>query len=145
MGLHRDVIQAMRCCRGLDRLLYVSCNPNSLADNLYGLCMPSKKSRRGPCFVPREVIGADFFPGTRHVETICLLERSTLFEDYFWLNKMRVFLLIITLLLRSYCCQEISNRLIRVLLRDDSSAQYFPSSSSASCSLLSNSVYLCKP
>lgn len=53
MGLHRDVIQAIRCCRGLDRVLYVSCNPNSLADNLYGLCMPAKKSRQGPCFVPR--------------------------------------------------------------------------------------------
>ncbi len=83
MGLHRDVLTAIRTCRGLDRLVYVSCNASSMADNLFNLCMPAKKGRRGPAFVPRSFIGADFFPATRHVETIGLLERSTLFEEYF--------------------------------------------------------------
>lgn len=26
-GLHRDVLKALRTCKGLDRLVYVSCNP----------------------------------------------------------------------------------------------------------------------
>jgi tRNA (uracil-5-)-methyltransferase len=26
-GLHRDVLKALRVCKGLDRLVYVSCNP----------------------------------------------------------------------------------------------------------------------
>ena len=26
-GLHRDVLRAIRCCKGLNRLVYVSCNP----------------------------------------------------------------------------------------------------------------------
>ena len=25
-GLHRDVLRALRCCKGLNRLVYVSCN-----------------------------------------------------------------------------------------------------------------------
>ena len=25
-GLHRDVLKALRTCKGLDRLIYVSCN-----------------------------------------------------------------------------------------------------------------------
>ena len=28
-GLHRDVLKALRTCKGLDRLVYVSCNPQS--------------------------------------------------------------------------------------------------------------------
>ena len=26
-GLHREVLKALRTCKGLDRLVYVSCNP----------------------------------------------------------------------------------------------------------------------
>jgi tRNA (uracil-5-)-methyltransferase len=28
-GLHKDVLRALRTCKGLDRLVYVSCNPQS--------------------------------------------------------------------------------------------------------------------
>ncbi len=28
-GLHKDVLRALRTCKGLDRLVYVSCNPSS--------------------------------------------------------------------------------------------------------------------
>lgn len=34
-GLHPDVVKAMRTCKGLDKIVYVSCNAVTMADNLF--------------------------------------------------------------------------------------------------------------
>ena len=54
-GLHKDVLRALRTTRGLNTLVYVSCNPVSLFSNLVELCGPESKRRRGPGFVPLKI------------------------------------------------------------------------------------------
>jgi tRNA (uracil-5-)-methyltransferase len=75
-GLHGDVLKALRTCKGLDRLIYVSCNAVSQMRDLKWLCYESKSKRKGPCFKPVNAVGADLFPHTNHIESIVLLERS---------------------------------------------------------------------
>ena len=61
-----------------------------MVENLYNLCIPSSKKIKGPGFIPQRAFGADFFPGTKHIETIVFLKRETLFEDYFWANYLLI-------------------------------------------------------
>ena len=75
-GLHRDVLKCLRTCKGLDRLVYVSCNAQSQVRDLAYLCYGVKSKRRGPPFKPVKAVGADLFPHTSHIESIVLLERS---------------------------------------------------------------------
>ena len=75
-GLHRDVVQALRTCKGLDHLIYVACNPNAVIENLNALCLPTgKSSRQGPPFEPVKVYGVDLFPQTKHFEAVFYLRR----------------------------------------------------------------------
>lgn len=53
---------------GVDRLVYISCKPTSLARDLVML------QERG--YRVEKVCAVDMFPGTTHVETVCLLQRS---------------------------------------------------------------------
>ena len=75
-GLHSTVLKSMRTCKGLDKIIYVSCNAVSMADNLFYLTMPESNKRRAPGFKPVSFYGADLFPDTEHVECLCLLERD---------------------------------------------------------------------
>ena len=74
-GLHKDVLKALRTCKGLDRLVYVSCNPASQMKDMQALCYETSKKRRAPAFKPISCIGADLFPHTNHIESIVLFER----------------------------------------------------------------------
>lgn len=53
------------------RLVYVSCNPDSLARDLRRLTIAAPDLRIA------EVVPVDLFPQTRHVETVVLLQRGT--------------------------------------------------------------------
>ena len=75
-GLHRDVLKCLRTCKGLDRLIYVSCNAQSQMRDMQYLCYEVKSKRKGPPFKPVKAVGADLFPHTNHIESIVLLERS---------------------------------------------------------------------
>ena len=102
-GLHKNVLRALLAAKSLRRLVLVSCNPASLADNLVDLCRPAwsrpgggggkRGGKRGgggggnssqEVEVPadaapfRPVIAAamDLFPHTPHVEAVVLLERD---------------------------------------------------------------------
>ena len=75
-GLHRDVLKCLRTCKGLDRLVYVSCNAQSQVRDLAHLCYDVKSKRKGPPFKVVKAVGADLFPHTNHIESIVLLERS---------------------------------------------------------------------
>ena len=76
-GLHRDVLKALRTCKGLNRLVYVSCNAVSQMKDMQFLCYATeKKKRSAPPFKPIKCIGADLFPHTSHVESIIFFERE---------------------------------------------------------------------
>lgn len=74
-GLHGSVVKKLRTCKGLDKLVYVSCNPQGMVDNLLELCLPANKKRKGPAFSPIKCFGVDLFPLTEHFECVMVLER----------------------------------------------------------------------
>ncbi|XP_073150910.1 zinc finger CCCH domain-containing protein 24 [Henckelia pumila] len=102
-GLHPTVIKVLRTQSRLKRLVYISCNPESLVANAIELCTPSNdKAEKGnnqknwqwrhmsaaglarhrsksmpysEPFKPIKAIGVDLFPHTPHCELVMLLER----------------------------------------------------------------------
>jgi len=84
-GLHKHVLSAILMCPQIKRLVYVSCNPDTLADNGADLCTPyaarSQKSTRlkraayYKHFQPVEALAVDLFPHTKHCEAIMCFER----------------------------------------------------------------------
>lgn len=101
-GLHPVVIRALRTHPGLRRLVYISCNPDTLVANAIELCTPSTgkvekaKGKRGGYrhmgnagharqraksmpvsepFCPIKAMAVDLFPHTPHCEMVMLLER----------------------------------------------------------------------
>ena len=76
-GLHRDVLRALRTCKGLDKLVYVSCNAETQMRDLAYLCYAQDKKRPAPPFMPIKCVGADLFPMTAHCESIVFLERAS--------------------------------------------------------------------
>ncbi|KAJ9698146.1 hypothetical protein PVL29_007300 [Vitis rotundifolia] len=101
-GLHPIVIKALRTHACLRRLVYISCNPESLVANAIELCTPSadktekgNKNNRGwrnmssaglarhraksmpnsEPFQPVKAMAVDLFPHTPHCEMVMLLER----------------------------------------------------------------------
>ncbi|XP_051134439.1 zinc finger CCCH domain-containing protein 24 isoform X2 [Andrographis paniculata] len=104
VGLHPTVIKVLRTQTRLRRLVYISCNPESLVANAIELCTPSlvekgekgnNKNNRGwksmssaglarqrvksmpvsEPFVPIKAMAVDLFPHTLHCELVMLLER----------------------------------------------------------------------
>lgn len=59
---------------GVDRMVYVSCKPTSLARDLEVFMANGYR--------PKRLCMVDMFPGTVHVETCCLLERLRNAKDY---------------------------------------------------------------
>ncbi|XP_047315236.1 zinc finger CCCH domain-containing protein 24 [Impatiens glandulifera] len=101
-GLHPTVIKVLRTHSQLKRLVYISCNPESLVANAIELCTPSSemndksnKDNRGwrkmssaglarhrtksmpnsEPFQPVKATAVDLFPHTPHCELVMLLER----------------------------------------------------------------------
>ncbi|XP_057782659.1 zinc finger CCCH domain-containing protein 24 [Salvia miltiorrhiza] len=103
VGLHPIVIKVLRTQSRLRRLVYISCNPESLVANAIELCTPSpdksekgnNKNNRGwrnmsaaglarhraksmpdsEPFKPVKAMAVDLFPHTPHCELVMLLER----------------------------------------------------------------------
>lgn len=75
-GLHIDVLRALRGCRPLTRIVYVSCNPSgTLIDDAAKLCGPNTKSMKGDAFYPVHATPVDLFPSTSHCEMVVVFER----------------------------------------------------------------------
>ena len=66
VGCHQNVSDALRDC-GAERIVYVSCEPATLARDL---------ARFGPQFRLRRLVLLDALPQTHHVELVVLLERD---------------------------------------------------------------------
>ncbi|KAL0927315.1 hypothetical protein M5K25_001477 [Dendrobium thyrsiflorum] len=101
VGLHPTVIKALRTHPRIRRLVYISCNPETLVANAIELCTPTTdklekgKGNRGwrnmsnaglaryrvksmptsEAFEPVRAMGVDLFPHTPHCEMVMLLER----------------------------------------------------------------------
>lgn len=101
-GLHPTVIKLLRTNSRLRRLVYISCNPESLVANAIELCTPSPVETKGnnrnnrlwrkmssatlarhrtksmpssEPFQPVKAMAVDLFPHTPHCELVMLLER----------------------------------------------------------------------
>ncbi|KAI8464892.1 MAG: S-adenosyl-L-methionine-dependent methyltransferase [Monoraphidium minutum] len=77
-GLHRVVLKALLGCSRLNRLVYIACNPDSLARDAGVLCAPQRREGCGgslPPFRPVKAMAFDLFPHTPHVESVLFLER----------------------------------------------------------------------
>jgi len=76
-GLHKNVLHALRAETRLRRLVYVSCNPESMALNCADLCTPQgpRGDSGGAPFRPVKAMAVDLFPHTPHCEAVLLLER----------------------------------------------------------------------
>ncbi|KMT02077.1 hypothetical protein BVRB_9g208060 [Beta vulgaris subsp. vulgaris] len=100
-GLHPVVLKALRTHPRLRRLVYISCNPETLVANAIELCTPlsetTEKGRKGQGwrnmsnaglarhrlksmpksepFQPVKAMAVDLFPHTPHCELVMLLER----------------------------------------------------------------------
>ncbi|AQK42347.1 Zinc finger CCCH domain-containing protein 24 [Zea mays] len=101
VGLRPTVIKALRTHPRIRRLVYVSCNPDSLVANAIELCTPTSekqeknKGNRGwrsmssaglarqrtksmpnsEPFIPKRAMAVDLFPHTPHCEMVMLFER----------------------------------------------------------------------
>lgn len=65
-GIHPKALQKI-IAYGVDRMVYISCKPTSLARDLEALTAGGYKVEKVAC--------VDMFPGTANVETVCLLSR----------------------------------------------------------------------
>ncbi|KAM7043126.1 tRNA (uracil-5-)-methyltransferase homolog B [Acridotheres tristis] len=77
-GLHYRVVRAIRNCRSIRRLLYISCKPEGEAmRNFLELCCPPdpRKKLTGERFAPVLAIPFDMFPHTVHCELLLLFTR----------------------------------------------------------------------
>lgn len=66
VGMSPDALEKI-ISYGVDQIVYISCNPKTLVENLYYMQ-----------YYGYEVVSVkpfDNFPGTKHVETVCLLQR----------------------------------------------------------------------
>lgn len=66
-GIHPKALQRI-IAYGVDRMVYISCKPTSLARDLVVLQESGYRVERMKC--------VDMFPGTVHVETVCLLTQN---------------------------------------------------------------------
>ncbi|XP_041493019.1 tRNA (uracil(54)-C(5))-methyltransferase homolog isoform X2 [Microtus oregoni] len=77
-GLHYQVVQAIRNCRAIHTLVFVSCKPQGESTrNFIELCCPPNSAKKllGEPFVLREAVPVDLFPHTPHCELVLLFTR----------------------------------------------------------------------
>ncbi|XP_036030700.1 tRNA (uracil(54)-C(5))-methyltransferase homolog isoform X2 [Onychomys torridus] len=77
-GLHYQVVQAIRNCRAIHTLVFVSCKPHGGSTrNFIELCCPPNSAKKlfGEPFVLREAVPVDLFPHTPHCDLVLLFTR----------------------------------------------------------------------
>ncbi|KAI9333666.1 S-adenosyl-L-methionine-dependent methyltransferase [Obelidium mucronatum] len=76
-GVHSAVIQAVRACKGINRVVFVSCDFEAAMSNFIDLCRPNSKKFQGRPFRPIRSIPFDLFPHTPHCEFVMELARKS--------------------------------------------------------------------
>ncbi|XP_073919802.1 tRNA (uracil-5-)-methyltransferase homolog B isoform X8 [Castor canadensis] len=77
-GLHYQVVRAIRNCRAIHTLVFVSCKPHGeTTRNIIELCCPPNSAKKllGEPFVLRQAVPVDLFPHTPHCELVLLFTR----------------------------------------------------------------------
>uniref|UniRef100_A0A8C8SJ34 tRNA (uracil(54)-C(5))-methyltransferase n=1 Tax=Pelusios castaneus TaxID=367368 RepID=A0A8C8SJ34_9SAUR len=77
-GLHYRVVRAIRNCKAIRTLVYVSCKPEGeTMRNFIEFCCPpdSRKKLEGEPFTPVSAVPVDMFPHTIHCELVILFTR----------------------------------------------------------------------
>ncbi|XP_055388464.1 tRNA (uracil-5-)-methyltransferase homolog A-like [Condylostylus longicornis] len=74
-GLHPTVCRSLVECQKINHLVYISCNPDSLVEDVLRLCTPTLLADTP--FKPIKAVGVDMFPHTYHCEMILQLSRTT--------------------------------------------------------------------
>ncbi|XP_077890608.1 tRNA (uracil-5-)-methyltransferase homolog B isoform X2 [Ictidomys tridecemlineatus] len=77
-GLHYQVVQAIRNCRAIRTLVFVSCKPHGeTTRNIIELCCPPNSAKKllGEPFVLSRAVPVDLFPHTLHCELVLLFTR----------------------------------------------------------------------
>jgi len=75
-GLNQKVIRALRNCRRVRHIIYVSCNIRSMMEDLKKFLQPHTKKLCGAPFKVLKCQPFDLFPQTLHFEMLMLLSRS---------------------------------------------------------------------
>lgn len=65
----------MRNARGLNRVIYIACNPKAAMQNWIDFSRPCSKTLKGDPFILKEAAAVDMFPHTDHIEMVLLFER----------------------------------------------------------------------
>jgi len=78
-GLHPRLVDILRGRTQVLRIVYISCNVESMAEDVAKL--GSSTEEEADDFVPVRTVAVDSFPQTVHVEAIQLLERASIVED----------------------------------------------------------------
>ncbi|OHT01989.1 tRNA (uracil(54)-C(5))-methyltransferase like protein [Tritrichomonas foetus] len=73
-GLHKKALMPLRNCPGLNRLVYISCNAESLVQDAQRVLVSNGNFSSRP-FVPKVWFGVDMFPHTDRCEIVMLMER----------------------------------------------------------------------
>uniref|UniRef100_A0A2K6SH89 tRNA (uracil(54)-C(5))-methyltransferase n=1 Tax=Saimiri boliviensis boliviensis TaxID=39432 RepID=A0A2K6SH89_SAIBB len=77
-GLHYKVVRAIRNCRAIRRLVFVSCKLHGeTTRNVIELCCPPNPAKKllGEPFVLQQAVPVDLFPHTPHCELVLLFTR----------------------------------------------------------------------
>ncbi|KAI9204841.1 S-adenosyl-L-methionine-dependent methyltransferase [Polychytrium aggregatum] len=77
-GMHAKVIKAIRECKALKRLIYISCDANAVTQNFADLCRPISNKFPDAPFRPVRAQPVDLFPHTKHCELVVEFERVDL-------------------------------------------------------------------
>lgn len=74
-GLHQKAMTVLRNAKNLNKLVYVSCDPQAALNNLILLTRAKSKSYYREPFVPVCAVPVDLFPQTNHCELVIYMER----------------------------------------------------------------------
>jgi tRNA (uracil-5-)-methyltransferase len=76
-GMHKKALRALRSCENIKQIVYVSCNPKSMASDVLSLMRHETSKRPGKPFRMEKAELVDMFPHTEHCEAVVLLTRCS--------------------------------------------------------------------
>ncbi|KAI7864127.1 hypothetical protein BDF14DRAFT_1261005 [Spinellus fusiger] len=67
-GLHPSVVRAIRDCKNIKKVIFISCDSSQAVPNFIGLCRPNSNRYSYLPFKPTRAVSVDLFPHTEHCE-----------------------------------------------------------------------------